>query len=161
MASSIICWLTGPQYANLICYAYVWFAVLYLFLDCNVISMSGLQFYTYVWFASLYLHLLWLLLVFSKIDLKHFIPTSGLQYYIYICYGYFCFFKFDFRHVIPTSGRLKIDFIPSSVIPSYGAPERARRGRPVRPRQRDISATLIKPIGVLVPWIMSKGIPFL
>ena len=32
------------------------------------------------------------------------------------------FFKFDFRHVIPTSGRVKIDFIPSSVISSYGAP---------------------------------------
>ena len=32
------------------------------------------------------------------------------------------FFKFDFRRVIPTSGRVKIDFIPSSVISSYGAP---------------------------------------
>ena len=27
MASSIICWLTGPQYPNLICYSFVWIAM--------------------------------------------------------------------------------------------------------------------------------------
>ena len=127
MKSSIICWLTGSQYANLICYAFVWIAMLYHLLVCSVIPISGWPCYIIFWFANLYLCLVCLFIPTSgyfKLDLRHFIPNSGLQYYTYICYGYFCLFKFDFRRVIPTSGRVKIDFIPSSVISSYGAPFR-------------------------------------
>ena len=75
-------------------YAFVWFAMLYLCLDCYIISMSGLQCYTYVWFANLYLFLLYKIIptsvmvtsVFATFDLRHVIPSSGLQYYTYICY---------------------------------------------------------------------------
>ena len=64
--------------SGLSCYIIFWFAVLYLFLDCNVIiPMSGCFFIpTSVMVTS----------VFSEINLKHFIPTSGFQCYTYICY---------------------------------------------------------------------------
>ena len=86
MASSIICWLTGPQYANLICYAFVWIAMLYHLLVCSFIPISGWPCYIIFWFANLYLCLV-----------CKFIPISVIKYYTYFCYGYFCFFQIWFQ----------------------------------------------------------------
>ena len=85
-ASSIICWLTGPQYANLICYAFVWIAMLYHLLVCSFIPISGWPCYIIFWFANLYLCLV-----------CKFIPISVIKYYTYFCYGYFCFFQIWFQ----------------------------------------------------------------
>mgnify|MGYP006900142643 CR=1 FL=1 len=86
MASSIICWLTGPQYANLICYAFVWIAMLYHLLVCSFIPISGWPCYIIFWFTNLYLCLV-----------CKFIPISVIKYYTYFCYGYFCFFQIWFQ----------------------------------------------------------------
>ena len=69
--------------SGLKCYTYVWIAMLYLCLDWKFIPMSGFLYYTYFWFFQIWF--------------KAFIPTSDLQYYTYICYGYFCFFLIWFQ----------------------------------------------------------------
>ena len=80
--------------SGLQCYIIFWIVMLYLCQDCYIISMSGLQCYAYVWFANLYLFLLYKIIptsvmvtsVFATFVLRHVIPSSGLQYYTYICY---------------------------------------------------------------------------
>ena len=80
-------------------YTVVLIASLYLCLGCKFIPLSWLKVYTYVWTSNLYLCLVFFIMPISgffQIWFKAFIPTSGLQYYTYVCYGYFWSFQIWF-----------------------------------------------------------------
>ena len=79
--------LTGIMSVFVLHYAFVWLSMLYHFLVCKFIPMSGFQVYTYFCYIVLYLLLLRLLLLFPNLisDLLyvflvfHFIPMSVIS----------------------------------------------------------------------------------
>ena len=89
--STLTCMLlTGIMSVFVLRYAFVWLSMLYHFLVCKFIPMSGFQVYTYFCYIVLYLLLLWLLLLFPNL-------ISDLLYLFLVC-------SFILTSVISNSG---------------------------------------------------------